>query len=350
MIRQLTVSLGRKHVETRIFVPSPNPVPKLVQVNGIEVIRSKLHFEIASCGFALTSISEFKRQVEWADIVHYHFPWPFADLLHLIANVKKPTVVTYHSDIVRQSGLMKLYQPLMNHFLDKASAVVATSERYRETSSVLSKLKNPASAVPIGIDQGSYPIASKEVLATVETKYGKGFFFFIGMLRYYKGLHILLDACRGTTLPVVIAGTGPLEAELRKRVEDEGLSHVQFAGRVNDEEKMALIQLSLGMVFPSHLRSEAFGVTLVEGLMMGKPLVCAEVGTGTSFVNQHDQTGYVVEADNSTELRDAMQKLIDIPELTKQLGLNARERFEAFFTADQMADGYLKIYQRVLAA
>lgn len=307
-----------------------------------------MHFEIASCGFALTAFPEFKRQVEWADIVHYHFPWPFADLLNLVARVKKPAVITYHSDIVRQSGLMKLYQPLMNHFLNGAAAVVATSDRYRETSLVLSELAKPVDVVPIGVDEKSYPSPSAQALASAREHYGEGFFFFIGMLRYYKGLHILLDACRGTTLPVVIAGTGPLEAELRARVKAEGLAHVQFAGRVSDEEKMALMQLSLAMVFPSHLRSEAFGVTLVEGLMMGKPLVCAEVGTGTSYVNQHDKTGYVVEAGNPIALRNAMQKLIDEPEMRVQFGLAARERFEALFTADRMAEGYLDIYRKVL--
>jgi glycosyltransferase involved in cell wall biosynthesis len=45
-----------------------------------------------------------------------------------------------------------------------------------------------------------------------------------------------------------------------------------------------------------------------------------------------------------------MQKLMDNPARAKEFGMNARERFEALFTADQMADGYLKIYQRVLAA
>ena len=47
---------------------------------------------------------------------------------------------------------------------------------------------------------------------------GDQFFLFIGVLRYYKGLHILLDAVSGTNLPVVIVGAGPVEQELRGHV------------------------------------------------------------------------------------------------------------------------------------
>jgi glycosyltransferase involved in cell wall biosynthesis len=348
-IRQLTVGLKRIGVETRVFTPSLNPQPKIVLVEGIEVVRSKLHFEISSCGFALTSIPEFNRQVAWADIVHYHFPWPFADLLDLVTGVRKPSVITYHSDIVRQNGLMKFYHPLMQHFLRKSSCVVATSDQYRDSSVVLKALQRSIDVVPIGIDERSYPIPTDGTIVRMEHAFGSGFFLFVGMLRYYKGLHILLEACKGTNLPVVIAGEGPLEAELRQRVETEGISNVRFAGRVTDEEKIALIDLSRALVFPSHLRSEAFGVTLVEGLMRGKPLISAEVGTGTSYVNLHNETGFVVEASNPTAFQAAMIRLAECEDETSRLGQNARQRYEALFTSDRMARSYREIYYRLAA-
>ncbi len=48
------------------------------------------------------SIGALARLARDVDVVHYHFPWPFMDLAHFMARVNKPTVVTYHSDIVRQ--------------------------------------------------------------------------------------------------------------------------------------------------------------------------------------------------------------------------------------------------------
>lgn len=347
-IRQITVGLRSLSVETRIFTPSPNPIPKVITVSGVEVVRSRLHFEIASCGFALTSLGEFKRQVAWADVVHYHFPWPFADLLDLLSDVKKPVVVTYHSDIVRQSGWMRLYAPLMNLFLKKAQSIVATSHQYSNSSLVLKSLGRPIDIVPIGIDENSYPSPSEETISRMKQAYGTGFFLFVGMLRYYKGLHVLLDACRGTGLSVVIAGSGPLDAELRKRVQDEGISGIHFAGQVSDDEKIALIDLSGCMVFPSHQRSEAFGVTLVEGLMRGKPLISAEVGTGTSYVNHHGETGLVVEANNSQALQQAMLEIDNDKKMASRFGEAARQRYETLFTSKLMAASYLSIYERLV--
>lgn len=348
-IRQITIALMSLNVETRIFTPSPSPIPKVITVNGVQVIRSKLHFEIASCGIALCSLGEFKRQIAWADVIHYHFPWPFADLLDLLSDVKKPAVVTYHSDIVRQSGLMRLYSPLMNHFLKKAQSVVATSHQYSNSSLVLKSLGRPIDIVPIGIDENSYPSPSGETISRMRQAHGAGFFLFIGMLRYYKGLHVLLDACKGTRLLVVIAGSGPLEAELRKRVKDEGISGIHFAGQVSDDEKIALMDLSGCVVFPSHQRSEAFGVTLVEGLMRGKPLISAEVGTGTSYVNQHGETGLVVEANNSQALQGAMLEMEKNKGMASRFGRAARQRYEALFTSKLMAASYRDIYVRLIA-
>lgn len=347
MIRQLASGLQRHGCESRIFVPSINPNPREVSISGVPVIRAKQHFEIASCGFALGSLPEFKRQVEWADVVNYHFPWPFADILDLVAGVNKTKVITYHSDVVRQKFLLKFYEPLMRRFLKSADAVVPTSKHYADTSAVLNSLDS-VSVVPIGIDENSYPQPDEQTRSDIRDMVGEGYFFFIGMLRYYKGLHILLEACRDTNFPVVIAGVGPEERALKAQAKEAGLQNVKFVGRVNDVEKIALIDGARALVFPSHLRSEAFGVTLLEGLMRGKPLITAEVGTGTSYVNSDGETGYVVEAENPDELRHAMHRLCD-EKLAMHLGANSRKRFDSLFTADKMVSGYRAIYEQAMA-
>ncbi|MFN3236297.1 MAG: glycosyltransferase [Pseudomonadales bacterium] len=346
MIRQLAMGLQQQGCESRVFVPSLKPTPREIEVSGVPVIRPRMHFEVASCGFALTSLAEFQRQVAWADVVNYHFPWPFADLLDLLADVSKPKVITYHSDVVRQKLLLAFYRPLMERFLRSADAVVATSSPYVESSAVLNRLSN-VKVVPIGIDPNSYPEPNESERRDVLTRYGEGYFFFVGMLRYYKGLHILLEACSGTNLTVVIAGVGPEQEALKQQAKKLGLENVKFIGRVSDEEKIALIDGARALVFPSHLRSEAFGVTLLEGLMRGKPLITAEVGTGTSYVNSHSQTGYVVEANNPAQLRDAMLKLMD-DSVVEQFGFAAKQRFDALFTARHMVSSYKRIYQQLV--
>src|SRR5690606_38814370 len=132
------------------------------------------------------------------------------------------------------------------------------------------------------------------------------FFLFIGVLRYYKGLHILLKAIENTALPVVIAGSGPEEKKLMQMAQNLKLTNVFFLGEISEVDKMALLQLCYAFVFPSHLRSEAFGISLLESAMMGKPMISCETGTGTSFINLHNDTGFVVPPNDPDALYKAM--------------------------------------------
>ncbi len=350
VIRQICFHTRDHGIESRVFTLSPHPEPALIESPEALIVRVKQSFEIASCGFTFSGIAEFKRQVAWADIVHYHFPWPYADILHAAAGYPASAVVTYHSDIVRQKALFYFYRPLMDRFLGSVERIVATSPNYFATSDVLSRFSSKVDIVPIGIDRpkGADLRPEDSAFQQVEAEYGRGFFLFVGVLRYYKGLHILLDAMRDADYEVVIVGSGPVEQELRKQASGLGLSNVRFCGYVEDDVKMALFQLCRAVVFPSYLRSEAFGVTLLEGAMCGKPLISAEVGSGTSHINVDQQTGLVVTPGCSKSLRAAMQYLYHHEAEAEAMGQRARQRYEALFTGRAMGARYSEVYREVV--
>jgi rhamnosyl/mannosyltransferase len=126
-----------------------------------------------------------------------------------------------------------------------------------------------------------------------------------------------------------------------------GLNNVTFAGQVSDRQKAGLLSLCRAVVFPSFMRSEAFGVTLLEGAIHGKPLVSAEIGSGTSHVNDNGITGFVVEPGSATALRQALDALAADPELCATMGRNARVRYETLFTGRKMGDRYADLYYRL---
>lgn len=167
------------------------------------------------------------------------------------------------------------------------------------------------------------------------------------MLRYYKGLHILLDAAKGTDYPIVIVGAGPIEAELKVQAAQLDLSNIHFLGQLSDEDKVALLTLSYGVLFPSHLRSEAFGISLLEGAMYGKPMISSEIGTGTTFINIADETGLVVPPSDPVALRQAIQYLWEHPEQAAEMGKRAEERYWTHFTAEQMVKSYVELYSEL---
>ena len=201
--------------------------------------------------------------------------------------------------------------------------------------------------IPFGLEQHDVQHDPQRVAHWRETV-GDNFFLFVGAFRYYKGLHILLDAAERSRLPVVIVGGGPLEAEVRREAQQRGLSNVVFTGMLNDEDKYILFQLCRGVVFPSHLRSEAFGITLLEGARFARPLISCEIGTGTSFINQDKVNGCVIPPNDSQALVEAMNELWHNDETASRYGENSRRRFEEMFTADHMIDAYVNLYTTLL--
>lgn len=164
-------------------------------------------------------------------------------------------------------------------------------------------------------------------------------------MRYYKGLNVLLEAMRGTDYPLVIAGSGPIENELKSYADKHKLKNVHFVGQLSEEDKSALLKLCTSLVFPSNLRSEAFGISLLEGAMFGKPMISTELGTGTSFVNKHGETGIVVPPNDPKALQHAMLDIWNNPEASLQMAQAAKERHQSLFTATKMAAEYASIYK-----
>lgn len=310
--------------------------------------RSRLDLELASTGFSLSALRDFAALAREADLIHYHFPWPYMDVAHFATRVRKPTVVTYHSDIVKQKTLLRLYQPLMQRFLSSVDRIVATSPNYVASSAVLQRYQDKVSVIPIGLDRSTYPVPSSDRLTFWRSRLGERFFLFVGALRYYKGLAFLLDALRDTPLLVVIVGGGPMEAELKAQAERHRLTNVHFLGGLPDEDKVVLLSLSYGLVFPSHLRSEAFGISLLEAAMFGKPLISCEIGTGTTYINIAGETGFVVPPADSAALAQAMRSLWEQPAMAAEMGRRALARFEALFTAEAMVSAYARLYQDLL--
>ncbi|WP_374381228.1 glycosyltransferase family 4 protein [Pseudomonas fluvialis] len=349
VIFQLCQSCRAHGIEGEVLTLSANPLPERVQVGSHWVQRARLDLNLASTGFSRDALAQFRLRARHADLIHYHFPWPFMDLLHFAAGLRKPTLLTYHSDIVRQKMLLRLYRPLMHRFLSSVDAIVTASPNYLETSRVLARYRDKTQVVPYGLDRQSYPAASPDVLEGWRTRFPAGFFLFVGVMRYYKGLHILLEACQSSHYPVLIVGAGPLESALREQAQRLRLGNVHFLGALPDADKIALLQLSRALVFPSHLRSEAFGISLLEGAMFGKPMISSEIGTGTSYINNHGETGLVVPPGDAAALRQAMDRLWVDADMAARMGAAAQQRYEQLFTAARMGQRMAEVYQQVMA-
>jgi len=235
----------------------------------------------------------------------------------------------------------------MHRFFSSIDRIVVTSPNYLASSEVLKKYRHNTEIIPIGLNASDYPRASEELKEKWRLRFPRPFFLFVGVLRYYKGLHTLIEASKHVDADILVVGEGPMEAELKTRVIKSGLTNLHFLGGVNDIDKAALLDLCTAFVFPSHLRSEAYGLSLVEAAMFGKPMISCEIGTGTSFVNVHNVTGLVTNPNDSSDFATAMNVMLHDKELVKRFGANAYSRFRSELSADLMVERYCHLYREL---
>ena len=348
VLRVLMAGLSQRGHQCTLLVTTKQKKAYSRQEGAVTIHYCPANIVISSCPFSLSFLQKFRQLSLEHDIINFHFPWPFADLVAFLVRTHKPYIVTYHSDIVKQKYLKLFYTPLMHWFLSHASAIIATSEPYCQSSPILCRYQRSTQVIPLGLQEGLEHSQFAAEEKHWQAKVGRDFFLFLGVLRYYKGLPYLLDAVENSTIPIVIAGCGPEESVLKAIVAQKNLKQVVFVGVVNEQDKAALFALSKAVVIPASERSEAYCLSLVEGLRAGKPLISTELGTGTSFVNQADETGLVVPAKDVAALRKALLCLQQDDNLCAKFALSARKRFLEHFGSDKMVETYERTFKDLL--
>ncbi len=335
---EVLVSNTRRKLETEIIDSiKVTKVPQITRVASAPLNYS-LYFWIKQIGVNF-------------DVLHFHLPNPTAVISFLISGLKKKKVVTYHSDIVRQRRLAVLYRPFLNSFLNKVDWIIPTSPDYVESSNTLCRYKHTCHVVPLGVDLSRFNRSSNEELNQDLLKqiHGDRMILFIGKFRYYKGLHVLFEAMNQVDGKLLLIGEGYLEEELKRKVAADGLvNKVEFLGELSNRKVNAYLKACDVFVLPSVQRSEAFGIVQLEAMACGKPVVCTDLGTGTTYVNQHQKTGIVVAPDDPLDLAQAINFLLDNPEVRFKFGQAGSERVKKYFTADRMVDDIIALYEKCL--
>lgn len=83
-IRQICLATSELGVEQRILTMARVSEQEVVPLPEGDVVRVPLQLEPASCSIGTAMFKAYREQAEWADIIHIHYPWPFADLVHLL--------------------------------------------------------------------------------------------------------------------------------------------------------------------------------------------------------------------------------------------------------------------------
>jgi glycosyltransferase involved in cell wall biosynthesis len=315
---------------------------------GYTVTRAASFGQVLSTSMAPAMVRLLARQAANYGLIHVHLPDPMANLALWLARPKAKIVLHWHSDIIQQKVALAAYQPLQRWLLERADAIVATSEPYAKASPWLSRFATKVRAIPIGIqDDGSN--ADPSAVAALRARFGnRRIVFALGRMVYYKGFDHLIDAARATPndAVIVIGGAGPMLDRLRASVATKGLADKVFLpGRISGEAIAAYFDVAELFCLPSDSRAEAFGVVLLEAMRAGKPIVASDIpGSGVPWVNMHGTTGLNVPVGDSRALGAAISTILGDREFARQCGLRARQRYLEQFTAEKMVDSCLRLY------
>lgn len=334
-----------KRYEIKVVLPVGSLLIDRVEALGFEVIavegmRDK-SFDRHVVGLLLDIFRREKPQ-----LVHTHASLS-ARLAAKMAGAK--IINTKHCIDARQTGIKKLAGICINNLL--SDGIIAVSEAVKGNITDNGTAPDKVSVIYGGIR----PVIELEPheKKRIRQKWGIGeeevLVGMVARLAEVKGHKYFIDAAEiisrdNNKVRFLVAGTGPLEEELKKLVSRKGLGErFIFTGFIEDVHEIFNI-IDINVI--SSL-SEALCLSLIEGMYVGKPSVGTAVG-GIPEVIKDGYSGYLVPAANSEKLADTVLKLVRDPELRKTMGDRGRTLAAERFTAEKMAEGVQSLYEKVI--
>ena len=227
------------------------------------------------------------------------------------------------------------------NMLDKISAFICLNEFYRakflEAGVAANKLfVRPNSIVAVPLTPGPAPEA-------------RPYAVYFGRLSPEKGLLTLLHAFeQAAPARLKIAGTGPMEGELRQYIRDKKLDNVELVGFVSGAQKSELLSSALFAIIPSEWY-ENFPVVALECFAAAKPIVASRMGGLPSIVSE-GETGLLFTAGNAQEIAQKVRYLFAHSFEADRMGRRAREIVETKYSRERSYQDLLEIFQKVVAA
>lgn len=264
---------------------------------------------------------------------------------------KFPVISSYHDEVVSEGWLVRTIDRLT---LKWSHTIVCCSEAVRR--SVSSRIGGDTARyaiIPFGVDPRQFSTADVATRRELGLKEGGPVIGTIcRLVEPKKGLSVLLAAIanlkqvRGTPgCQLLIVGDGPARAMLQELSERLGIAPwVVFSGTRRDIPRV--LPVMHAFVLPSLY--EGFGISILEAMAAGRPVIATSVGGIPEFVT-HDVTGLLVEPDNVTALAGAIKKVLESSEQARRMGLKGQEHVKRKYGIAMVVRQHEQVYEACLA-
>ncbi len=170
------------------------------------------------------------------------------------------------------------------------------------------------------------------------------YILYLGRISEEKGISTLIRASEGLSIPLKVAGTGPL----LEKLQEQRFPHVQFLGFKSGDELADLIQRARYVVVPSEWY-ENNPLSVIEPMSLGVPVIGSRIG-GIPELIQDGRTGFLFETKSVTGLTATLQKAISLSHEDYQvMADNAFAFAQDHFSADAHYARLMDIYNQTLA-
>jgi glycosyltransferase involved in cell wall biosynthesis len=362
VIVELTGSLREKGIDVFIYAPS-------YQVKTIETYDID---GVAVTTFPTDSISKIwpfhsfsftgalKKEIGNFDLIHIHEIWHHPEFVcyKTAQKIRKPYLITIHGALDSpclnyKACKKKIYSTLIQKkILREAAAIHATNENEVQSITDYTDNKN-IFCVPNGLNVADYEnLPDKSELETLYSQVkGKKVILFLGRIHPKKGLDILAKAFgkiarikSNICLLIVGPDNNNYQRKIGKILSSENvLDKAVFTGTLTGAKKLASLSGSNVFVLPSH--SEGFGMSILEAMICGLPVVITKECHFPEVKKM--QAGKIING-NVDELAEIILELLDNPDLCRRMGDAGRQLVKDKYTWDQAANMMIDHYEEIL--
>lgn len=287
------------------------------------------------------------------DLVHVAFCWNTygASALWLAHHCKLPTVISVHNAFPA-AELSAWHRPLLADAFRSVRGIYAVSESAMQHFLALYRdLIDPATrlaVIPNSVDTRRFaPSAQARDTARRKLRLAPDALVLgsVARLAPQKRPQALLSLFCGLRrqfpdLYLVLAGRGPLEAELRAQAQQAGVApYVLFTG-FSDAVEEILPAFDLHLLLS---RNEGFGIATIEAMACGVPAVGTDV-PGTADILRHSRGGMLVPLDDAVAAAAAVAALLADPARRASMAVHARAEVEAAYSSEHLRRRVLDFY------
>ncbi len=313
--------------------------------------------------FPLYSIALASKMVEVAkfheiDLVHAHYAIPHATSAFLAREIIKSQngsvknikfITTLHGTDITLTGLEPSFLPTMKFSIEQSDGVTAVSQYLKDKTLSNYKIVKDIEVIPNFIDTEKYArIANnnkcfRKNYALEEEKILIHVSNFRPLKRVADVIRIFDEVNKKVPSKLILVGDGPDRSECEALARELGIyDSIKFMGKQTELVEL----LSMADLFLMTSQSESFGLSALEAMSCGVPVISTSVG-GLPELNLHGETGYISEIGDVDRMARYAIELLTTPKKYELFAKKARERAE-YFKTDNIVPMYEKYYEKVL--